>query len=422
VRKFVCFILIIGSFVGFSNKLFKSNLQRVEMVRDSIDENKHMMELDALAKENLVIGMGLCVVKSNSKLYSYHYGLRNLELNIPADDQTLYRIASVSKVVTAIGIMQLVEKGDIRLDGDINTYLKKGVRNKFYSKTPITVRMLLSHTSSLHDGTDYSNFITKTYGEENVPAIYELFSNESDIWINRKPGTYFNYCNLNYGIIATIIENVADQRFDKYIHKHILEPLEIDGGFNVSRIHTKDKISVLYRGDIPQADNYQNAYQKEKDFTLGVNGIYFSPHGGLRITVDDLAKIMQMLINKGNYKGTQILKKTTVDKMEAMHWKNNGINGNTYHNHYLAWGLGLQKTTETPGGDYIMPGVSFIGHHGDAYGLLADIYYNRNKNIGFVFICNGTRNEHGYKPGKKSRFFELEEEVFDFVYKNFLKQ
>ncbi|NJO92596.1 MAG: hypothetical protein HC831_29255 [Chloroflexia bacterium] len=70
----------------------------------------------------------------------------------------------------------------------------------------------------------------------------------------------------------------------------------------------------------------------------------------------------------------------------------------------------------------MMPGLSFTGHIGDAYGLIADLYYNRDKDIGFVFISNGTYNTKGYLPGKNSSYLKLEEDIFDFVYKEFVKQ
>ena len=397
---------------------------------DSNDENNlgnitiqnNFKEINSIIKKHDVIGMGLCVAKRDTIIYSYHYGLRNLVLNISVDEKTLYRVASISKVVTAIGVMQLVEKGEISLDSDINNYLNKGVRNKFYLKRPITIRMLLSHTSSLYDGPDYESFIARTYSQEQIPAIYELFDSKSNIWINRKPGTFFNYSNLNYGILATIIENVVNERFDRYIYENVLEPLNIDGGYNVARINSRDKISVLYRAEEPQADNYQNNYPKEKEYPLGINGHYYSPQGGLRISVTDLTKILQMLMNYGSYGSVQLLKKESVIAMESEHWINNDKNGNTYHHHFLSWGLGLQRTLQQDGGDYMMPGLSFFGHHGDAYGLLADLYYNREKNIGFVFISNGTRNQLGYLPSKKSRFSKLEEDVFEFIYQSFIKK
>lgn len=378
-------------------------------------------ELEAIAKKHNVIGLGVCIIK-DGKSSTFYYGLRNLTDSLPVTENTLFRVASISKVVTAIAIMQLIEQGIIQLDEDINNYLKRGLRNRYYPKVPITCRMLLSHTSSINDNTDYEQFIERTYKEIQVPAIYELFNNQSNIWMNEKPGKYFNYSSLNYGILATIIENVTGERFDRYVETNILQQLGISGGFNIANIEDKHQISVLYRGTIPQTDYFQNNYPIDKDFPIGINGLYYAPQGGLRISVKNLSKILQMLLNKGIYKNNTILKAKTVEEMEISQWENNGTNGDTYHNLFLNWGLGLQKTTQTKGGDFIMPNTSFTGHIGDAYGLIGCMYYNREKNIGFVFISNGTTNKKGYLPGINSSYPRLEEEVFDFIYRNFIKE
>ncbi len=377
-------------------------------------------ELRAIAKRHQVIGMGLFIIKDN-KSFTFYHGLRNLDDSLTVTENTLFRVASISKIVTAIALMQLVEQGEIQLDDDINNYLKRGIRNQFYPILPITSRMLLSHTSSIADNSDYEHFIERTYKERQVPAIYELFNGHSNIWINSKPGEYFNYSSLNYGILATIIENVTGERFDKYVEKNILKPLKISGGFNVANIKNKHQISVLYRGTEPQADNFQNGYPIEKNYPAGINGLYYSPHGGLRISVKDLAKVLQVLINQGEYQNAHILQAKTIEEMEKTEWKSNGKNGNTYHKLFLSWGLGLQKTTQTKGGDYVMPNISFTGHIGDAYGLISNLYYNRKNNIGFVFVANGTTNSKGYSPGVKSSFTKLEEEIFDFINDNFSK-
>ncbi|NJO92597.1 MAG: serine hydrolase, partial [Chloroflexia bacterium] len=264
-------------------------------------------------------------------------GLRNLSDSLPVTEKTLFRVASISKTVTATAVMQLVEKGAINIDVDINYYLKKGIRNKYFPDNIITPRMLLSHTSSVYDGPDYENFLARMYNSEFVPPVSELLSEESSIWINKKPGTFFTYCNLNYGILATIIENVSGERFDKYVEKYILKPLSISGGYNVSRIKERSQISVLYREAVPQAENYKNSYP------IGINGLYYSPQGGLRISVSDLAKILQMFMNKGIYKGIQILHSNTVEEMEKIHWKNNGSNGDTNHSQFLCWGSWASK-------------------------------------------------------------------------------
>jgi CubicO group peptidase (beta-lactamase class C family) len=384
-------------------------------------DNDKTKKIEKIAKQHKVIGMALYVINGNNK-FKHLFGLRNLKKSLPVTEKTLFRVASISKTVTAIAVMQLVERKKIDLDADINNYLKEKIKHNYFPQDFITSRMLLSHTSSIYDGKDYDRFLTRVYNSEFVPPLSELLVEESSIWINKKPATYFTYCNLNYGILATIIENVSGERFDKYVEKHILKPLNISGGYNVTSIKEKGQISVLYRGTIPQADNYENSCPVEKEYPIGINGLYYSPQGGLRISVTDLAKILQLFMNKGSYNGIEILQLKTVEQMEKIHWKSNGSNGDTNHNLFLSWGLGLQTTTHTKSGDYIMPNLSFTGHIGDAYGLIADMYYNREKNIGLLFISNGTFNTKGYSTGTISSYSKLEEDIFKFIDNEFVNK
>lgn len=392
------------------------------IIKKPVSEEDANTKLNRIANKHEVIGMCISYVQKNTKPQISVFGKRNLTYDLPVNENTLFKVASISKVVTAIAVMQLVENGELDLNKDISFYLKKSFSHTYFRNTPITSRMLLSHTSSIKDGKDYDSFLERTHSQGQFPSIYELINEGSDIWLNRKPGTFFNYSNLNYGILATIIEIITGERFDEYVDENILKPLEIDGGFNIQKIKSKEKISPLYRGTVPQVDYFKGIYPNYKFFPPGVNGVYFSPQSGLRISIKDLSKILRLFLNKGKIDSIRILQEESITLMEKEYWKYNGNNGDTYTDLFLSWGLGLQKTTNQIQKDYIMHNLNFIGHHGEAYGLIADMYYNRKNNFGFIFISNGTYNTSGYTKGNKSQFYRLEEEIYDFIFSKYVSK
>ncbi len=386
------------------------------------------------AENNQLVGMSVVGICGAEVMDVYHFGKADLERNIDVTDSSMYRIASISKSITAIGLMKLWEEGLFNLDDNISNYLGYEVINPDFPQDSITFRMLLSHTSSLQDGSGYTSFIVDTYQQMPPPSIAEILLEDSayyttDTWSNHRPGTYFQYSNLNFGVIATLIEKISNTRFDVFMRENILEPLEVAGSYNIHDIENINNVAVLYRNGIPQADNYQGTYPPPPNYDLyeiGSNGSLFAPQGGLRISALELSKIMMMLMNNGVYfngnDSIQILEPSTIDLTLTSQWQYNGGNGNNYYNLFKNWCLGFQKTTNTPNGDVVIDGVNLYGHPGEAYGLISDMYFEREKNFGLVFITNGYYQGGDYQWGNHSAFYVPEEDVFaiveDYIYNN----
>jgi CubicO group peptidase (beta-lactamase class C family) len=380
--------------------------------------------------ENLLIdydmmGMSAIVSCNNEIIFAGNYGLANYNLNTPVTAETKYRIASVSKTITAIAFMQLVENGWVNLDDNIGDILGYEITNPNFPLISITPRMLLSHTSSIQDGTGYSTFLTDTYSD-NMPSIDELITSSgnyftTNIFSPNQPGSYFAYSNLNYGIIGSLIEKISQQRFDIYVKENILIPLEIDGSFNVQDISSLENLAVLYRKQsniwTPQTDNYGGEFPDPIDlenYVFGANGLLFSPQGGLRISAIDLSKIMGLLSNHGTYNNVVMLDSATVAAMQNTEWIFNGSNGDNYGGLFQSWGLGLHKLTNTPNDDIIYENQNMIGHAGEAYGLVSDMFYQQEGNFGIIFITNGIGQSYEY--GNQSDFYIVEEDVFEILF------
>ena len=358
------------------------------------------------------------------------HGFRHVDkdgVQLHVDRETLFRFASVSKLVVAIGFMQLVEKGRIGLDEDVSPHLGFTLRNPA-SEHPITARMLLSHTSSIRD--------TGGYFLPPEQPIAAFFTSGSDQWhdgshydMQHPPeDNFFQYCNLNYGLLGTLIERLSGQRFDHYMREAVLEPLGLTGGFNPEGLDaaTRSQLSVLYRSQdgawVVQADDLPNqsevVTERYADYEIGSNATAFSPQGGLRISVPGMARIAQLMIHRGELNGVRLLQAATVEEMERTHWRFDPAttNGDTSGGTFLAFGLGVHLFTGqrlANGGDMLAPGVGdgWKGHLGEAYGLLSGMLYHPENREALIYVINGTPYDIGAYPGEYSSFYRWEERV-----------
>jgi len=376
-----------------------------------------------ISTNNEMMGGTLVVFCEDGIIENISIGKSDFSRNINSSVNTKYRMASISKTITAIAIMQLVEQNFLDLDADISSILGYSVQNPNHPSIPITTRMLLSHTSTIIDGSTYSNFLSAAVNNNPIPNLSEIVTPNGSFYTagqfnNTIPGTYFNYSNINYVILGTIVEKVSNLRFDVYCKQNISVPLGIDASFNVNDLTDIDQLAVLYRKIngvwTPQADNYQGTqpvFSNLNGYIPGTNGGRFGPQGGFRCSGQDLAKIFLVLMNKGNFNGDTLLSESSCNAMFANEWTFNGSNGNNYYGLFRSWGLGIHRITSTPGNDVALPGsISMLGHTGEAYGLVSDAYFDTIRKVGFVFMNNGVGIN--YQTNNNSIFYTIEQEVF----------
>jgi CubicO group peptidase (beta-lactamase class C family) len=380
-------------------------------------------ELENIVSNFELMGMSVWV-NTNGSEAQYHYGLKDFNRNLDVNSNTHYRIASISKTFTALGVIKLYDDGVLNLDEDISTYLGYQVENPQFPSTPITTRMLLSHTSSLQDGDGYTNFLNATYSQTPIPNISELLLPSggyysSNMWRVEAPGTFFTYSNVNFGLLGTLIEAISGERFDIFMKNEVLVPLGIQGSFNIQDISDINDMAVLYRNNNgnwqAQYDNYQGLVPTPPDLSSyipGTNGIYFAPQGGLRSTVSDMGRLLNFLKSEGSLYNLSI-QESSLNEMRSIQWNYNGTNGNNYFGLFNRWGLGLHHANITSGDQICGLGnqETFIGHPGEAYGLISDAYFIENQDIAFTILINGIWD--GYQLGTNSSFYAVEEAIFN---------
>ena len=325
-----------------------------------------------VAKYNMV-GSNVIVADSMDEYISCSTGFASLETQEKSRPNNIYRIASISKVVVAMGLLKLYDKGLVDIDDDISKYLGYIVRNPYFPTSKITLRMIMSQSSSISD-----NVYDKANATDDYISLQSILE-DKDTYLDAEPGKNFKYSNLGCGILACVIEKITNTYFPTYIKEEVLEPLGIKSGFRLEDLKYQDRLvsHYLYNPNTTGFTLYRD-YDLFKEvqclvYPLGDN--YRGVAGGLYISSLDLYKIMQVLMHKGIYKDVRILKEETVEEMEKVQWE--GESGDPT---YKKKGLQLIIMDEFT----ISP---LYGHFGNAYGLRSFMLYNENG--GMIFLCNG---------------------------------
>jgi CubicO group peptidase (beta-lactamase class C family) len=325
------------------------------------------------------------------------------------------RIASITKLHVALGVMRLVEQGKLDLDRDVSDYLGWRLRNPAFPDAAITLRLLLSHRSSLTDGVDYALRVDQTV--QGAAA-------DSKAWdAEHAPGTFFRYTNLNFPVAASVMEAATHERFDRLMDRLVLKPLGLEACFNWTTCSddTVARAVVLYAPDgkavkdelggkrpacpvVPAADGSCN-YEA---VPLGANGALFSPQGGLRISVADLARVGEMMLRDGRLPGGAVfLRPESLAELRRLHWRYDGANGETEAHFYCGYGLATQILAQcAPGDDPFADGRARIGHAGDAYGLRSGLWIDRATGRGIAYFATGLGDD---PPRGRSAYRAIEE-------------
>lgn len=391
-------------------------------------------------------GLAAIVYVRGALVYEYAWGCRTIDARLPANNlpvtlDTKFRIASISKTVTTLAVMQLVEAGRLDLDADVSGYLGWRLRNPHWPETPITTRMLLTHTSSLRDGETYAFPLPVTLASVFQPGspYYEdgaHFAAPGD-GADRAPGRYFAYCNLGFGVMGTLVECITGERFDLYVDRHVLAPLGVDASFNVRNLSDAGfaQLATLYRrqrdgawdAGVPwhaQVDDYRDTRPAPppglEAYVPGANGTLFSPQGGLRISARDLVALMKLFLHGGEAAYGRVLAPATVQQILTDQWRFDPAlgNGDPYGGLMRAFGLGLHHISNAPAdrfgpSDRIVagPAPELWGHTGDAYGLLSAMLFDPARDLGFVYIIGGTGRDPETYKGAYSGFYRWEEQI-----------
>ena len=293
---------------------------------------------------------GLIVMKNNLVIAQTALGDAAIDQRA-FTTRTALRAASVSKLVVALTTEKLHHDGVIDLDKGVRTLLPF-----FPSDTPAgsagpSLRALLSHTGGMKD--------PEVYWIAHPGEIESLLTREAF-----RGNTDFEYCNLAYGVVATALEAATERRFDWLARDFVLKPMGLDAGFNWSGVSAdkKQNGATLYREAV-------------RTYVPGKNGTLFSPQGGLRANLMDLATIAARL--------------KYAPELTRQVWRLNVTEANGVHDerYFTRFGTGVQIH---PADESLWPGYELWGHPGDAYGLYSGAWYVPELEISFAYAVTGT--------------------------------
>lgn len=200
-------------------------------------QRQHVVDADSWFAETVatsgIVGLSACVVSGDRVVWKDGFGKADMEQNIPVTTETVFMMASCSKLFTSCALLKLYESGHFDLDGDVNRFLPFPVRNPAFPDSAITFRMLITHTSSI---ADRQEVITSLYGtgESDMPLdvfLTNYFRPDGDYYdaLNFHgfiPGTRTEYSNVGYALIGYLAERISQEPFPDFCREALFAPLE----------------------------------------------------------------------------------------------------------------------------------------------------------------------------------------------------
>ena len=324
----------------------------------------HAGEAEKILRKYRCLGGTICVFDTEGVQGMLSFG--EAQKGVPAADGTVYRIASVSKLVTAMGLMRLKEKGILNLDADVEQYYPVSLRHPKASDAPITCRMLSSHTAAIHDGAVYNTGIA-----ENKDASLLL---QGDSFAAHLPGEKWEYSNFGAGLLGAVMEAAAGVDFETLMQREVFEPLGVQATFYPQKVQgtLADATRILPPQKAPNFNAKKRQAKPLPEAKPDHEKHYNLAHGNLCISAGELAKLGMALLQPGflTAESLQEMRQVIVPFGERAH--------------NLSQGIGtfiLQDDTICP--------RTLWGHQGMAYGACHGLFYDAERKKGLVFLSSG---------------------------------
>ncbi len=311
-----------------------------------------------------LVGTTVTIISNNTEVFSKGYGYSNLENNTFVDaNESMFKVASISKLFVWTAIMQLWENGLLDLDADINLYLEEFQIPDTFDK-PITTQNLMDHTSGFEvrsgHNTEADNWNENYLGNFCKGELPKRI---------RPPGEYSVYSSYSATLAAYIVQCVSNVKFEEYIKEHIFEPL----GMNKSSFYVPIPANLLeYRAtgyEILETDSNYTYIPQNYDYKGG------TPAGSLSTTAEDISHFMIAFLQNGSYNGKSILLPSTVQKIQTLSFEENP--------HASGWFNGWYETK--------LNGHSLIGHGGISFWFMTALQICPELDFG-IFISTNTPN------------------------------
>jgi CubicO group peptidase (beta-lactamase class C family) len=311
--------------------------------------------LQDLVDHHQIAGLTLAATRNDTIVYTGAFGFRNITTKEPMKPGYFFHWASVSKTFVATAILQLVEKGKIKLDDNVTTYLPY-FRQKDENYKNITIRQMLNHTSGIGDVEDYE--WDKPQNDEAAPERY-VRSLENDKMLFA-PGKDWAYSNTAFEVLGVVIATASGMPFEMYVKKNILEPLGME---HTSFIYPEIPDSLRVKGHVWAAKPAVSS-------VYPYNKIH-APSSTLNSSVLEMPRYAMANLHRGQYNGIQILSDSSYNLL----WTNS-VNLKDKPAIGASWFLNEHK------------GLKTVSHGGGDTGFRSFLLLVPEKNISVMLACN----------------------------------
>lgn len=254
-------------------------------------------------ESNHIAGAAVAVVQDGQVLFIKGYGYADVANNIPVDpEKTVFTLGSLTKIFTWTAVMQLVERGQLDLDVDVNTYLDFKIPNTY--SEPVTLSHLMSHTAGFED--NFFDQMTATPAE--LVPLGEWLRTHIPARV-RPPEQVSAYSNYGAALAGYIVERVSGLSYDEYMEQNILIPL------GMTRTTSRQPMPAALAKDVSECYVFANGkYQPQPATDVSLN---VAPAGAFRSTAADMARFMIAHLNEGQYGDAGILQPATAQLMHS---------------------------------------------------------------------------------------------------------
>jgi len=358
----------------YSNRLMVLVLCLVAMptilmagVRDPKPENSRELKeatylletwIESLIDFDRLPGMSLAVVQDQDIVYAKGFGYSDVEKQTRATPNTIYNICSISKLFTALAVLQLRDRGKLNLDDPVALHLPWFAPEGLETGHPPTVRDLLTHTSGLPCEPDV---ILWSESEQLYPARNQFNTRAAHRELSYPTGTHFNYSNLGYSLLGEIVSVVSGLGYEEYLQQHILEPLHMS--------QTTLMSGKLLGG--PLATGYGRWPRHGiRARILNLEPRALAPALGFASTAMDLVQLAKWQFRVLAGQDNEVLSQHSLKEMQSTQWSS------------PEWGLGFSV--------WRMGDKEFYGHQGGCPGYKSQIILCPQDKIAVVVMINAT--------------------------------
>jgi CubicO group peptidase (beta-lactamase class C family) len=318
-----------------------------------------LSDLEEIKAEYDVPAIGLTLVKDGQVLYADSFGITDINSKTPVDNNTQFRLGSVSKSFAGLAALKAQQLGYFKLTDTVSQYLGEPFLDNPWQQThPVKIVHLLEHTAGFFDISD-AEFSHDEADPIDLQSAFQL--SPSSRTIVRPPGKHASYSNLGAPIVAYIIEKVSGLSYESFVKQQLLQPL----GMHHSSFFKDEYV----------AQHLVSGHDSSGQSVIPYWHIAYRPFGALNASPVAMAAFLQLLINRGEYGQETVLQPQDIARLE-----NPQSTLAAQHGLDFGYGLGVYAS--------LYEGITLYGHGGTSAGHLAEYRYSSEHGIGFVLLIN----------------------------------